>query len=240
MVRIPAVTAEEMAEVDRLMTQRFHIDLEMMMENAGRALALQSVRMRGRTRLEKILVLVGKGNNGGGGLVAARHLHDWGENTEVILASGEKSIKEVPAKQLDIAKSIGVKVSRGGGGAEFATCGLIIDALLGYNQRGNPRGEIAKLVRRANESGKPILALDIPTGLDPDTGVPNEPCIVASQTLTLALPKRGLYMRRARPYVGALFLADISVPRELYRRFGVRAPVFASDGIVRLLGSWAR
>jgi NAD(P)H-hydrate epimerase len=138
---------------------------------------------------------------------------------------------------LDILKSIGVKVSRKGDEAEFAKCRLIIDALLGYNQKGNPKGEIAELVGRSNRSGKPILALDIPTGLDPNTGYPSEPCIRASQTLTLALPKRGLYARRAKPYVGALFLADISVPRELYREFGVRSPVFASDSIVELRGS---
>jgi len=240
MVNVPAITAEEMAEVDRRMMEEFHIDLEMMMENAGRALALQARRMLGTTRLGKIPVLVGKGNNGGGGLVAARHLHNWGASAEVILSSGEGSMKALAAKQLKILKSIGVRVSRGAGEAEFATCALIIDALIGYNQKGDPKGEIGELVRTANGSGKPLLALDIPTGLDPNTGYPNEPCIKAAHTLTLALPKKGLYARRAKPYTGALFLADISLPRELYREFGGKAPIFGPNSIVKLRNSWVR
>src|SRR5574340_129052 len=105
-VRIPAVTAEEMAEVDRRMIEEFHIDLEMMMENAGSALALHARRLLGKALREKVVVLVGKGNNGGGGLVAARHLHNWGAKTKVILSSEEESIREIPAKQLDMLKSI--------------------------------------------------------------------------------------------------------------------------------------
>ncbi len=234
MVRVPAITTEQMAEVDRRMIGEFHIDLEVMMENAGRALAQQARRLLGKVLRERVLVLVGQGNNGGGGLVAARHLHNWGARPEVLLSSAEEDIKEIPSKQLKILKSMGVHVPRSSREAEFATCSLIIDALLGYNQRGNPKGEIAQLVRRASGSGKPVLALDIPTGLDPNMGHANEPCIRASQTLTLGLPKRGLCVRKAKPYVGALFLADISVPSKLYRELGVKTPIFATDTIVKL------
>jgi NAD(P)H-hydrate epimerase len=86
-----------------------------------------------------------------------------------------------------------------------------------------------------NASGNRILALDIPTGLNPDTGEAGEPCIKADQTLTLALPKHGLLVRKARKYVGELFLADISVPHEIYAEFGLhRRSIFERDVIVRL------
>jgi NAD(P)H-hydrate epimerase len=143
-------------------------------------------------------------------------------------------MKEVPLKQLEILKAIGVRVSANGSQVDFSKYGLLIDALLGYNLRGNPRGEVAKLVVGANASRMPIIALDVPTGLDPNTGNPLEPCIRATETLTLALPKKGLYMKKSAPYVGKLFLADISVPMKLYRDLGLKKAIFYSNPIVEL------
>ncbi len=214
----------------------YHIEFQMMMENAGRALAVQASRLAGGSILNKrVLVMVGKGNNGGGGLVATRHLHNWGARVEVALASSVHELKDVPAKQLLILHVMKIPILEASTTVKMKDFELIIDALLGYNQKGDPRGRTAQLVSMANDSGKPILALDIPTGLDPDDGSPHEPCVKATQTLTLAFPKSGLLNKHAKTYVGQLFLADISVPRELYLKFGDKVPSFDGQGIVEIV-----
>ncbi len=228
------MTAREMAEIDRRTMEEFHIDLTMMMENAGRVLALQSRRMLGSLERKSVLVMAGKGNNGGGGLASARHIHNYGTDVEVILSCRRNELKELPARQFQILETMGVRTSANIGNLRVSDYDLIIDSLLGYNQRGDPRGEVAGLVEIANESRKPIIALDVPTGLDPDRGTPNKPCVRATQTLTLALPKKGLLEDRANQYVGKLFLADISIPRILYRELGVSESIFSGSEILSI------
>jgi len=235
MVPIPEVDTSEMIELDRRMIDEYRIDLLLMMENAGRALAVQSLRFLGSLMGAKILVLAGKGNNGGGGLASARHLHNGGADVEVVLSSPRKELKEAPARQAQILEAMKIPPRNSINEEEASGFQLIIDALLGYNQKGPPRGRVAELVELANKSRVPILALDIPTGLDPESGFPNDPCIRAKQTLTLALPKIGLRKPDAQPFVGRLFLADISVPREFYSNFGIDPrSLFSSDFIVPL------
>ncbi len=112
---------------------------------------------------------------------------------------------------------------------------LLIDALIGYSLTGAPRQPISRLIDAANAAGVPILALDMPSGLDGDRRVRQDPCISAASTLTLALPKIGLLQRSAMAAVGELFLADISVPAVVYDRIGLRvADIFARDDVVAL------
>jgi NAD(P)H-hydrate epimerase len=236
MVKVPALTSSEMSDLDRLMIEYYHVDLHQMMENAGRSLAIQSSRILGGSlQSKKILVLAGKGNNGGGGLSSARHMHNWGADVQIALSSDRKTLKPAPAKQLESLERIDVEILEASAKFEASMFDLIVDALLGYNQKGDPRGKIAELIDLANSSQRRILALDIPTGLDPDTGRPNSPCIRADQTLTLAFPKKGMLEAPAKPYVGLLFLADISIPREYYQRVGGGdTSIFAEDNIVQL------
>lgn len=212
-----------MIEIDRMMIDDYKIDLLLMMENAGMKLAsLASKILKGYVINKKIIVLIGKGNNGGGGLVAARHLHNWGASVSIILGSNE-NLRNIPEKQLDIDRKIGININEK---KVFTDEDLIIDALIGYNLTGNPREPIAEIIRKANNSEIPILSLDIPSGLDSSTGIPYNPCIVASTTLTLALPKNGLMVKKAKRFVGELYLADISIPREIYQKFGVSSKSF--------------
>jgi NAD(P)H-hydrate epimerase len=113
-----------------------------------------------------------------------------------------------------------------------AAADLVLDALIGYSLRGDPTGRAAALIDWANGQQAPILALDTPSGLDVTTGVEGKPCVRATATLTLALPKVGLI---AAPSVGELYLADISVPPLVYRRLGINtAPSFDDAGLIRL------
>ena len=230
---IPALTTTQMAEVDRLMIEEYGIVLIQMMENAGRNLAEQARRMLdGNLSGRKIVVLCGAGNNGGGGMAAARHLHNRGANVQVKFVGDPARLKDVPAHQWRILQTMALAKN---GDPDLAQADLIIDALIGYGLSGDPRRATAEWMVQANGSGRPILALDTPSGLDATTGIPGSPCIRARNTLTLALPKTGLLVPSARSFVGDLYLADISVPPQLYRRLGIEVgPLFNEDVIIRI------
>lgn len=235
---MPSVTIAQMREVDRLMVEEMGISLLQMMENAGRALAEQARRLLGGdVRGQRIVVLAGRGGNGGGGLVAARRLFIWGARVSVVLGQEREAFRGVPKHQLTILDHIGVPVrsvdSAGPIDGLLGTADLVIDALIGYSLRGAPREPIASLIRIANRSGIRLLSLDIPSGLSGDSGEPFDPTIRATATVTLALPKAGLMKPAARRWVGNLYLADISVPEAVYQRIGLHVgPIFAQGDIV--------
>lgn len=228
---LPALTAAQMAEVDRLMIEEYGILLIQMMENAGRNLAELARRLLGgRATGRRVVVLCGAGNNGGGGMVAARYLHNQGADVQVTLSAGPARLKDIPAHQWRTLQAMGLANHDD---LDLGQADLILDALIGYGLTGNPRGAPAEWINRANAAHRPILALDAPSGLDTTTGIPGEPCLRAAATLTLALPKTGLLTSAARPFVGDLYLADIGVPPQLYRRLGLQVgPLFTEDTII--------
>jgi len=218
-IAVPAVTADQMRELDRVAMKETGPNLFQMMENAGRNLALLAIEVLGRGwTTARVVVLAGSGGNGGGGICAARHLANRGVDVRLCLADPEH-LGEVPAFQRKIFLSTP--------GQEIAvvdlTAGpadLILDALIGYSLRGAPQGTVADLIRRANGARVPILALDLPSGVDATTGEAPGEFIRPRWTMTLALPKTGL----APEKTGALFLADIGIPAEAYRRMGLTFP----------------
>jgi NAD(P)H-hydrate epimerase len=144
-------------------------------------------------------------------------------------------MRGVPRQQLAILEWMGIAVHVWADQISdlFSSADLVIDALIGYSLRGAPAGPVAALIRAANASVRPMLALDLPSGLDGDSGDASDPTIRARETLTLALPKRGLLAPAARPCVGKLHLADISVPAKVYRRLGLTVgPIFAESDII--------
>lgn len=236
MTYVPAVTVAQMREIDRLMIDELGISLEQMMENAGRALAELARRALRDLPGRRITVLAGAGGNGGGALVAARRLAVWGAQVTVALAASSEQMHPVPAQQLRIARRMGIAIREARDPLpEIARSALVLDGLFGYSLVGQPRGRSAELIRAANDSRVAILALDVPSGLSADSGEPFEPTIRAQQTLTVALPKTGLLAAQAKPYVGELFLTDISVPAQVYRRIGLAVgPLFAASDLVAL------
>ena len=224
MIDVPTVTAEQMREIDRIAVEDLHLELAQMMENAGRNLADLALR---RFRPESVAVLSGRGGNGGGGLVAARHLANRGVSVSVTLSHASGELSPVTAHQLDITNRMGIPAGTSPGPAT-----LVIDALIGYSLQGNPAGRTAALIAWANDQPSPILALDVPSGLDATTGRAATPCIRAAATLTLALPKAGLV---DSPEAGALFLADISIPPDAYGRLGLSVPpLFETETTIAL------
>jgi NAD(P)H-hydrate epimerase len=220
---VPSVSAAQMREVDRLMVDDFHISLLQMMENAGRNLAELSLRAFAPAN---VLVLAGSGGNGGGGLVAARHLTNRGVPVAVALSQDASSLAPAPRHQFEILARMEVTFLDQPDNAD-----LVIDALIGYSLRGDPSGRAAVLINWANAQSGPVLSLDAPSGLDVTTGNPFEPCVAATATMTIALPKPGLRDWR----VGDLYLADISVPAALYRQLELDVPVlFRDDTLVKI------
>ncbi len=233
-IQLPALSTDQMREVDRLMVQVYHIELLQMMENAGRNLALLAKELLDGDILDRpVVVLAGRGNNGGGGMVAARHLLNWGAWVQVLLTHRAEEFQGVPAHQLRILQAMDLPLAWAEEGWEVPPSDLIIDAIIGYGLQGPPRGAAANLIRLANSSVAPILSLDTPSGLDTATGIPQEPCIQATATMTLALPKAGLLTPEGQQVTGQLYLADISVPPPLYEQLGLDVPpLFAPDPIL--------
>jgi len=232
---IPTLTTAQMIEVDRAMIEDYHIELIQMMENAGRAFAeLARRQLRGAVQGHSVVVLCGNGNNGGGGMTAARRLHNWGAQITVAITKPADEFRGVPAHQLDILQRMKIPIFESASLAPLPV-DLILDAIIGYSLNGAPRGAAAELIRWANNQNAPILALDTPSGLDTTTGVAYEPTIRATATLTLALPKLGLLNREVKKFVGELYLADISVPPELYTKMGITIPpLFAESDLIRV------
>ena len=237
---VPYLDTEQMIEVDRAMVEDYHIKLIQMMESAGRCLAVLARErfLEDCAEGKHVTVMAGSGGNGGGALVAARRLHNWGAKVRVLLAQATTRMTAVPRHQLDILERMGVEcVSE----PETPPLGrdpdLIIDGLIGYSLKGAAYGVTRDLIEWSNATATSVLALDAPSGLDTATGTLCEPTIVATATMTLALPKEGLRSPGVEAYVGELYLADISVPPSLYSKpaLGLEVgPIFATGDIVRL------
>ncbi len=225
-----------MREVDWLMIEEYHIQLIQMMVNAGLQLArLTQDYLNSTGGGQRVLVLAGRGNNGGGGLVAARRLAAWGADVEVLFATAPEASAGVPLQQLNSLRQMDVPAQ------QFAETlpdhNVIIDALIGYGLQGAPRAPISEMIDAANASPAPIVSLDVPSGVDVDTGDVTGRAIRASATLTLALPKAGLVQPNAQRFVGELYLADISVPVALYEKMGLGSPQpFIAGQLVQVTG----
>jgi len=234
---IPALTREQMAEVDRSTVEDFGVELLQMMENAGRHLA-ELARTRflgGDARGKTVAVLAGTGGNGGGALVAARRLHGWGADVDVVLMRAGDAYDGVPGHQLQSVEKLGLRVNGPDGAPPRDGPDGILDGMVGYSLRGRPKGPVADGVRWANAQPSPVLALDLPTGMDATTGEAASPAVKATATLTLALPKQGLAAMGAEEFTGQLYLADIGVPDAVYRGLGLDVgPIFRSSDLLRL------
>jgi NAD(P)H-hydrate epimerase len=216
---VPAVTTEQMREVDRVAVEDAGPNLYQMMENAGRNLALAAIEMLGASwRSAPVVALAGTGGNGGGGICAARHLANRGADVTVAVTAAEH-LAPVTADQLDVYRGTPGRVEsiRRLAGLEAA---LVIDAVIGYSLEGAPHGPAGEAIDWAGLQPAPILSLDVPSGVDATTGLAAGAFIRAATTLTLALPKTGL----DAPAAGRVVLADIGIPAEVYRLAGIDVP----------------
>lgn len=211
---VPAVTADEMREVDRVAVEEVGLSVLMMMEHAGRGLAEAVLERRSGG---SVLVLAGGGGNGGGGLCAARHLTNHGRAVDVVLDRDPSALADAPARQWHVlGEAVADRSSDPSGALEDAD--VVIDALVGYSLRGAPRGRLAELVELVGARATHVISLDVPSGVDATSGDRPGVAVDPDVTLTLALPKTGL-----THVDGELLVADIGIPDGVYERAGLDA-----------------
>lgn len=217
------LTCQEIRELDVLTIEHVGIPGLVLMENAARAVAEFIHDKLVHPHAAQALLLCGPGNNGGDGFVVARYLRNAGVRVAVALAcpasryQGDAAINlgiylRMEGEHIDAATPDGLAAVR----QRAASADVIVDALLGTGSRGAPTGLMAELVRLANAVPRCMrVAVDIPTGLNADTGEVSEPCFRADATITFVAPKVGFAAPAARRVLGRVVVADIGVPREL-------------------------
>lgn len=206
----------QLREIDRRSTDDFNIPGVVLMENASRAVAEIAEEMLGKIDGSRILILCGGGNNGGDGLAAARHLHNRGAaislrfTTDPAQYKGDALInwRITSAMKLDSAAADPNEIAN-------APSDLIIDAIFGTGLNKPPRAPFDQIVAAVEKRAVPVLAVDIPSGLDCDTGEPLGPTIRAVRTVTFVAEKTGFANPAARKFLGQITVAGIGCPREL-------------------------
>lgn len=219
-------------DVDRLAADEFGIPSILLMENAAAHAADTALDMLA-DRGGRALIACGPGNNGGDGLAIARHLANAGVEPVVVLSAPGDRYTGDAAINLGITARMGLvieTISPADPGGSFRAIvrrvgrpGIVIDALLGTGLDRSVREPIASMIEQVNAlgaAGVPVLAVDIPSGLDADTGAPLGPAVRASTTVTFVGLKAGFLALAAQDYVGDVVVADIGVPRVLLERLG--------------------
>ena len=217
----PFATRDEIRAFDKYAVETLGIPGIVLMENAGRRIAEAARAMVRGAAARHVLILAGRGNNGGDGYVVARRLAIDGIISEVAVLAPRGEIKGDADTNLGILERMGRTVRILDGPADqvlrglaplLARADLVVDGLLGTGTRGQVREPYASVITAVNAAGRSVLAIDIPSGLDCDTGRPLGPTIRAGRTVTLAALKAGFSAPGAAEYTGLVILADIGVP----------------------------
>ncbi len=222
-ISIPQSNALDLSrfkEMDYYAVENYELPIELMMENAGLQLA-NLIAHSTEDFKAKILIGIGNGNNGGGGLVAARRLAAWGYNVYLDLFTDIN--KELPKRQLERAIKFGAQTN------VIKEPDIWVDAYLGFSQKLPLRPNLLDTINKANRCNCQRISLDIPTGF---LGDPSTPFFQAQKVLTLAAPKKILYHL---PDGTEIFIADLGIPKEVYGRFGIEIPPFESSNILKIM-----
>lgn len=224
------LTRAEVRDLDRRAIEEFGLPGVVLMENAGRGAAELVARLW--TGTGPVAIACGRGNNGGDGFVIARHLELLGRSVRVLLAADPTSITGDAAAMLAVIAranipTVPLATAKAAAWHEhLAGAAIVVDALLGTGATGAPRGGVATAIegiaawRAATPSGR-VLAVDLPSGLDCDSGLAAGACVKADATATFVAPKRGFAHPGAAAFTGAVHVVGIGAPRTLLAAFGV-------------------
>jgi ADP-dependent NAD(P)H-hydrate dehydratase / NAD(P)H-hydrate epimerase len=221
------VSTLEMKELDRVSIEKFGIPSLILMENAGRGmaeLACAILMAQGMKEVEtgRVFVLAGKGNNGGDAFAAARHLKNRGVQVQILCVANDPSLKKDANVNFQITQKMKIptrfvhsKEDLESVRKSIQEMDLVLDGLFGVGLTRKLDGLFKDVIRLVNETKKSVLAIDIPSGLNSDTGETLGIAIEAKYTGTLGAPKQGLYLKDGPKCSGEIAVIDISIPREL-------------------------
>lgn len=235
-------TAEQMQELDRKAIEAYRIPGILLMENAGRGATEEILSAFPDLSKKKVAVIAGKGNNGGDGFVIARHLMNKGISVKVILLTDPKSLRgDAETNHYIFHRMKGEvipspstkdyqKVKR-----DVEKADLLIDAIFGTGLDAEVRGYYREVIDHLNTLQKPIVAIDIPSGLNANTGKPLGVAVRATLTVTFGLPKMGLLLSPGADYVGTLKVVDIGIPKNLVEEEKIQAHLLEKEEVRRFL-----
>ncbi|MGI9559161.1 MAG: NAD(P)H-hydrate dehydratase [Thermodesulfobacteriota bacterium] len=228
-----AATREEIREIDRACVEEHGISVNVLMENAGRAVCAAAERKFPEAR--KIAVICGGGNNGGDGFVSARHLAAKGKEVSVYTSRKIGEYTGQPLENLNSARGSGIAVVEiDGDSSKIAPCDLIVDALLGIGLESAVREADSKLIDFINGANIPVLSVDIPSGIDSNTGAVFGNAVSADATVTFVAPKLGISVYPGAGHAGEIFVAGITSPKILEEKIRCEIATFETcAGIVR-------
>lgn len=231
------VAAEEMRAIDAAAIGDYGIPGIVLMENAG--LRVVEVVCEALTPDDRVVVICGRGNNGGDGLVVARHLLNRGANVRVMLLARGSDLSGDAAANYTIARKMGVPIveapSTRALNAAAESADLLVDAILGTGAKGEAHGAALAAIRATRRCRGRVIAADIPSGVCADNGAILGEAVRATVTVTFGLPKIGLYTYPGRGYCGEIRVADIGLPRPLLTDPGLRTNLTTTEEAARRL-----
>jgi len=230
------LTTDQMMALEKHALENYPISLEQMMQNAGKAVFdvvinkiiphLSEGEIR-ESRLQdyRVLVVTGKGNNGGDALVTARLLQKKGYGVTVLSPYPIEEFSEMAKKEMEKIVKIGIKIRNQN--SEIRNYDLIIDALFGFSLKGNPRPPVDKIIEQILCSQIPVLSVDVPSGMDVYSGTIGSPCVKADYTVALGMLKKGF--EEHPDFVGKVYLGDLGIPGQAYKDKGYEPPLFSGS-----------
>ena len=232
-----------MKTLDRRTIEEYHIPADVLMENAGLRVVEEIERTWGPVSGKTVTVAAGKGNNGGDGLVVARHLHERSARVEVFLLAPPEQLTGETRANLERHQKISGQVRvvteerLGDLNRALSQSDLIVDAIFGTGLSSPVEGLAARVIAAINGTGKPVVAVDLPSGIHTDTGQVMGCAVKATVTVTFALPKRGLLLHPGSDYTGRLQIAEIGIPSALIRQLSSAVQWMTaaevSEGLIR-------
>ncbi|MBI2589487.1 NAD(P)H-hydrate epimerase [Candidatus Berkelbacteria bacterium] len=227
-----ALTPAQFTVLERQCAQELGFSLPVLIETASFAIVEQIKQMLGKLSHQKIVVMAGAGHNGADAIATARRLAHWGSEVTILLAKNREELNVMGHDQLQMAEQFGIRIFDPG--ALTPPADLVIDGLIGTGLHDTPKSQVAELIQSALKLHVPILALDIPSGLDPTSGKADQPVIRADATVTLGYAKTGLMKPFAKNLVGKLLLADLSFPTSFWQRVGLTPPIFENSPLLEI------
>ncbi|RLC51127.1 MAG: bifunctional ADP-dependent NAD(P)H-hydrate dehydratase/NAD(P)H-hydrate epimerase [Candidatus Cloacimonadota bacterium] len=222
------LSREEMYALDKYTIEKIGIPGKELMENAGKGCS-EFIRKNLLQSESKIAIFCGSGNNGGDGFVIAKYLKKWGYSPTIFLVGNPEKMSPETLGNFNLCEDLNIEILHfqnletwNDFNISLSYFDLIVDAIFGVGFKGVVRGWLAQLIEEINNSGKTVVAVDIASGIDANTGQA-EIAVKADYTLTMAAYKYGHFIGKGREKSGFVQIIDIGIPKKLYRKFPPKA-----------------